>query len=274
MKASCEQESVRAWLVQEGVPRNEDLPAALQSRWIDASTLPSRDLQREAVAAATAREVEAFRDVFGTSPSVVVPPTFVWTHATEAGWSSAGVRVVVTPGARYHARDRTGSLISAGEPLCNGEIGASGMVYVVRDDYFEPALGHKAGRAVAAIEAKTRVGRPTLLETHRFNFTGSSAQTDDALRETELLLRSVVERFPGIRFTSTAELASAMARADPDLIERSFPTRIRTWFARSIRIPRLRKLAWLSGAILPAWLIYQSLGLIAKRSAAPDAGAA
>ena len=273
MKASREQESVRAWLVQEGVPRNEDLPAALQSRWIDGSVLPSRDLPSEEVSVATAREVEAFRQVFGAKPSVIVPPTFVWTHATEAGWSSAGVRVVVTPGARYHARDGTGSLVGTGEPLYNGETGASGMVYVVRDDYFEPALGHKARRAVAAIEAKTRVGRPTLLETHRFNFTGSSARTEDALRETDLLLRLVVERFPGVRFLSTAELASAMARADPDLVERSFPSRIRTWLARSVRIRRVRKLAWLSGAILPAWLIYQSLSLIGTRSAT-DTGVA
>ena len=267
MKASRNQGSVRAWLVQNGVPRNDDLPAALQSRWIDGSILPSRELRDEEVAAAAARETEAFRHTFGTKPSVVVPPTFVWTDTVEAAWSGAAVRVLVTPGTRYRARDGSGKLIGEGEPLYNGETGVNGMVYVVRDDYFEPVLGHRAGRALAAIEAKSRVGRPTLLESHRFNFTGSSAQTDDALRETDLLLRLVVERFPGVRFISTAELASAIARADPDLVERSLPLRIRTWLARSARIPRLRKLAWLSGAILPAWLIYEALSLIGKRSA-------
>lgn len=273
MKASRDQESVRAWLLQNAVPRNEGLPAALQSRWIDGSILPSRELPDEEVAAAAARETEVFRQAFGAKPSVAVPPTFVWTDAVEAAWSGAGVRVLVTPGTRYRARDGTGSLIGAGDPLHNGETGAGGIVYVVRDDYFEPALGHKAERALTAIGAKSRVGRPTLLETHRFNFTGPSAQTDDALREIELLLRSAVERFPQIRFTSTAELASAMARADPDLVEQGFAPRISTWLARSARIPRLRKLAWLSGAILPAWLIYQMLGLIGKRSA-PRTGVA
>ena len=273
MKGSRDQESVHSWLVQNGVPRNEDLPAALQSRWIDGSILPSRELPDEQVAAAAAREMEVFRQTFGTKPSVVVPPTFVWTDAVEAAWSSSGVGVLVTPGTRYFARDGSGKLVGEGEPLYNGETGVNGMVYVVRDDYFEPALGHRAKRALAAIEAKSRVGRPTLLESHRFNFTGSSAQTDDALRETELLLRLVVERFPGVRFISTAELASAMARADPDLVERGLPSRIRTWLARSARIPRLRMLAWLSGAILPAWLIYGTLSLIGKRSA-PDTGIA
>jgi len=273
LKASRDQESVRAWMMQDGVPRNEDLPAALQSRWIDASILPSRDLAGEDVSIAAAREVEAFHQVFGIRPSVVVPPTFVWTDATEAAWSSAGVRVVVTPGTRYVARDGGGKLVGAGERLYNGETGASGMVYVVRDNYFEPALGHRAARALEAIDAKRRVGRPTLLETHRFNFTGLSAQKEDTLGEVELLLRSVTERFPHIRFMSTAELASAMTHADPDLVERSPVSRIRIWLARSAQIPRLRKLAWLSGAIFPAWLVYRALSLIRKMSA-PRSGVA
>jgi len=267
MKASRDQESVRAWLVQENVPRNEDLPAALQSRWIDGSTLPSNALPESQVAEAAARETEVFRQVFGAKPSVVVPPTFVWTDAVEAAWSRSGVVVLVTPGTRYFARDLSGKLVGEGQPLYNGQSGANGMVYVVRDDYFEPALGHRAGSAVAAIEAKSRVGRPTLLETHRFNFTGPAAQQEGALHETELLLRSAIGRFPDIRFMATAELASAMARADPDLVEQSLVPRIRIWLARVARIPRLRKLAWLSGAILPAWLVYRALGLIETMSA-------
>lgn len=266
MKVSRTHESVRAWLVQNGVPRHEDLPAALQSRWIDASILPSRELPGEVVAAAAARETEAFRQIFGIKPSVVVPPTFMWTDATEAAWSSAGVRVVVTPGSRYHSRDGSGKLVGAGERIYNGETGESGMVYVVRDDYFEPALGHRAERALVALEANTRVARPTLLETHRFNFIGPSAQKEDALRETERLLRSVVERVPHIRFMSTTELADAMTRADTNLIERSLVAHIRIWLARSAQIPRLRKLAWLSGAIVPAWLVYRALSLIGKVS--------
>lgn len=266
MKASRNLESVYAWLVQEGVPRNEDLPAALQSRWTDASSLPSRELPAEKVAVAAARETEIFHQVFGIKPSVVVPPTFVWNDVVEAAWFSAGARILVTPGIRYSSRDGSGKLVGEGETLYNGETSAGGMVCVVRNDYFEPALGHRAASALAAAEAKARVGRPVLLETHRFNFTGPSAQEEDALRETELLLRSAIERFPNIRFMATAELVSAMIRADPALVERSIVRRIRIWLARSARISRLRKLAWLSGAVVPAWLAYGALCLIGNAS--------
>jgi len=266
MKAARDQEAVRAWLVQDGIPRNEDLPAALQSRWTDASELPSRELPPEEVEAAAKRETVAFLQVFGIEPFVVVPPTFVWNDTVEAAWSTGGVHVAVTPGARHSGRDRAGRLSGGGAPLYTGETGAAGIVYVVRDDYFEPALGHRAERALAAIESKTRVGRPTLLETHRFNFTGPTAQREDALRETESLLRSVVERFPHVRFMSTSELARAMTRVDPDLVERNVALHVKFWLARAAQIPRLRKLAWLSGAIVPAWLAYLASDLIAKVS--------
>jgi len=265
-KAADDQEAVRAWLMQDGIPRTEGLPATLQSRWIDASKLPSGELSAQEVAEAAMREANAFRQVFGMEPSVAVPPTFVWNDKVEAAWSAAGVRVVVTPGTRYSGRDRAGRLSGGGARLYNGETSAAGMVYVVRDHYFEPALDHRAGGALAAIHAKTRVGRPALLETHRFNFTGPSAQKEDALRETELLLRLVVERFPRIRFMSTSELAGAMTRIDPDLVERGLAPRIKFWLLRAAQIPRLRKLAWLSGAIVPAWLAYLAASLIAKVS--------
>lgn len=264
IKTARNQEPVLAWLVQDGVPRNEELPPALQSRWIDASELPSAELPRNEVAAAARRETEVFRQVFGIEPFVVVPPTFVWNDTVEEAWSAAGVRVAVTPGTRYAGRDRAGRLSGGGTPLYNGETGATGMMYVVRDDYFEPSLGHRAGRALAAVETKTRLGRPTLLETHRFNFTGPSAQKEDALRETELLLRSAIERFPRIRFMSTTGLARAMTRIDPDLVERSLAPRIKIWLLRAAQIPRLKKLAWLSGAIVPAWLAYMAAILIVK----------
>ena len=266
MKAARDQKGVRGWLMQDGIPRNEDLPAGLQSRWIDASELPSGELPRKEVAAAARRETEAFRQIFGMEPIVAVPPTFVWNDMVEEAWSMGGVRVVVTPGTRFSGRDRAGRLCGGGAPLYNGETGPAGMVYVVRDDYFEPALGHRAERALAAIEVKARLGRPTLLETHRFNFTGPSEQKADALRETELLIRSAVERFPHIRFMSTAELAGAMIQSDAQLGERSLAPRVKVWLLRAAQIPRLRKLAWLSGAIFPAWLAYLVAAAISKGS--------
>src|SRR4030095_8366599 len=68
-------------------PRTEALPAPLQSRWIDTTTLPSRALPPSEVSAAAREEVAAFKELLGTVPDVVVPSTFVWTGDAETAWT-------------------------------------------------------------------------------------------------------------------------------------------------------------------------------------------
>ncbi|HEB87408.1 MAG TPA: hypothetical protein ENI68_10395, partial [Gammaproteobacteria bacterium] len=78
--ASKTDKSVMDWL--GGAPQlpTEELPSALQSRWVDASTLPSRRLEANAVQQAAQEEVNTFQQIFGTAPQVAVPPTFIWTE--------------------------------------------------------------------------------------------------------------------------------------------------------------------------------------------------
>jgi hypothetical protein len=266
MKRARDEPNVRAWLVQEGVPRTEQLPPPLQSRWIDGSALPSRELQEEEAVLAASHEVEAFSQIFSVAAKVAVPPTFVWTERTEVGWAKAGVKFVVTPGERYFARDDKGMLISTGKCIHNGQCGDSGLMYLVRDDYMEPALGHRAERGVDAVEAKAALGRPTLLEIHRFNFTEPGPRMTHALGEIDRLLAMTLARLPNVRFISTVELAEAIARDDPELVDRRSLARIRYWLLRSARIPPLKKLAWITGAIIPAWLVYRLTCLLTTSS--------
>lgn len=247
--------SVTEWLSNSGAPQSEDLPAALQSRWIDATELPSKPLSASEIRIAALAEAESFGRIFGRGPTVAVPPTFIWNDAVEAAWAEAGVRFVVTPGRRYQARDADGEPAAGGPAIANGDRGAAGITYVVRDDYFEPIRGHRAERGIAALAAKTRVGRPTLLETHRVNFLENAAAAD-ALGELNRLFTLALRSFPDVRFLCTEELASAMCGDDPRLIERRFGSRLHIWLRRLWCVARLRKLAWLTGVIAPAWLLY------------------
>jgi hypothetical protein len=258
-------DTVRNWLTQGKLPNTEELPAYLQSRWTDAGSLPSRAIPSNEVGAAVAEEVAAFSEMFGSIPEVVVPPTFVWDDAAERAWATAGVRVVVTPGRRSEGRDSRGRLTPPACQIRNGERSAGGMLYVVRNDYFEPAKGHRAHCAVAAVENKTRRGRPTLLETHRFNFTGTPEATAQSCAELSGMLGSILERFPDVRFMSTAELANHMLAASPDLVETRFPPRLRIWLVRIRDIPRFRKLAVVTGAGLPLWVLGWILAFGSRR---------
>ena len=256
LAAAATDERVRNWLYQSAVPRTEDLPAPLQSRWTDASTLPSRSLPRDAIDAAVREEAAAFAAIFGAPARVVVPPTFIWDDRVEEAWAAAGIEVVVTPGRRYEGRDGAGAPDRAGATIYNGDTGAGNLIYVVRDDYFEPKLGHGAERGLEAVVRKARTGRPTLLETHRFNFVAEIGAAQAAVAELGRMLRLVVDRFPDVLFMSTLELAEGIRQLDPQLIERSMVRRLHVWVARLREIPRIRKIAWLTGAILPAWVLF------------------
>lgn len=248
--------AVAAWLAAPGPTDTGTLPPHLQTRWADASVLPSRPLSEEAIRQAATEEVAAFRAVFGRLPEVAVPPTFVWTEVVERAWAEAGVRVVVTPGQRHEGRDAAGRPTPGARPIRNAERGGGGVLYLTRDVYFEPALGHTPERALADVAARHRLGRPALIETHRFNYTGEAASR--GLTALEALLRLALARFPGLRFRSTAELAEALARRDPDLVETRLGARLAVWLLRVAAVSRLKKLAWATGAVVPGWVLFLS----------------
>jgi len=228
MAAAKKDEAVASWLNNE-FPRTEGLPAPLQSRWIDASVLPSQTHAQEQIEPAVKEEVGFFMRVFAGGPSVVVPPTFVWSRDVERAWAQNGVRAIVTPGRRFEGRDARGKLISSSMTIRNGMRTAEGLVYMVRDDYFEPAKGHRAERAWAALEVKTRCGRPTLLEMHRFNFVDDPALAERSYQELARVVEGALQRYPSLVFMSTEALVGAMAEKQASLIASGMLARVQAW---------------------------------------------
>ena len=206
--------------------------------------------------AAATEEAAIFASVFGMRPDVVVPSTFVWTRDVELAWAHAGVRVLVTPGRRCNARDADARLVPTNDEYYNGRAGSEEISYVVRDEYFEPSLGHTHRRALASLHAKTGLGRPALLEIHRMNFIGDRSTALRACEEVSRLLEAACAQLPTLRFMSTAELAREY-RGRTDLVATGISTRIHFLLRRLAASSRLRKLAWASGVALPAWVAYQ-----------------
>jgi len=244
--------NVRDWLTATQPAATEDLPSPLQSRWVDASSLPSRPLTAEAIQQAIAAEAVAYQTVLGEAPQVAVATTFVWNDAVEVAWKQAGIEIIITPGRRATCRN------AAGEPACvdatmlTGEHSLSEQIYLLRDVYFEPALGHVPQRLVEGLQARTRQGRACLVETHRFNFLKAR---DASLATLESGLNAALTACPGVRFVTSLELARAIQSGDPAWIETRLMPRLAAWHARLDEIPRFRRVARISGLALPlAWL--------------------
>lgn len=244
---------VGAWLTGDALPSTEDLPSPLQSRWTAATALPSLPLSISEINEAVATEARTFQHIFGMTAQVAVPTTFVWNDEVERAWSAHGVRCIVTPGTRFEYRDAQGRPAGDGRKILNGECGQNDVLYVVRDQYFEPAFGHSAEHGLVALARQTACARPTLLETHRFNFLGESASA--AMQELNNLLDKACATYRTLRFLSTQEIAEAMVHKDTELIETNVRPRLRAWLVRIHILPRFTKLARLTGFVLPLRLL-------------------
>ena len=260
MEASQCDETVRVWLQRAPLSLTEDLPSSLQSRWVNAVSLPAEPLNDKEVLQAVQEETAGFEAIFGDVPGVAVPPTFIWNECVEKAWAAGGVDVVVTPGRRYESRDYDGQPSDAGDPVYNGQLTDIGIVYMVRNSYFEPSIGHMAEQAMAALDFKTRLGQPALLETHRFNFLGSIDKKNRSVEELKRFLEQALVTYPNLAFISTGKLAKILKDRDPGWVEQRLGPRLHFWLRRLGEFPRVRKLAWLSGWILPAGLVWKLTG--------------
>jgi hypothetical protein len=260
MQAALKDANVREWLQSDDFPGTESLPSPLQARWTDASVLPSRALESEALRAAIAEEASLFATCFDVRPRVAVATTFVWTEEVEAAWAKAGVHVIITPGVRYTCRDATGKPGGEDKRMVNGELSRSGQIYLVRDVYFEPMLGHTPVRLANDAKEHARLGRPCLVEMHRFNFIGPAEKCDNSLRVLEAALEQLQRTLPEMRFMTSLELANAMRTRMPAVVEAQFIPRIRILLRRIEQIRGFAKLARISGLALPLWMIGKAVG--------------
>jgi hypothetical protein len=252
LAAARKDAAVRDWLVAPEPAATEALPSPLQSRWIDASSLPSQALPDESIRQAVVAEVAAYRLAFDRLPQVAVATTFIWNDAVEAAWAQSGIDVVITPGRRATCRNAAGQPACVDASMLSGERSRAGQSYLVRDVYFEPSLGHTPQRLADGLKLRTRQGRACLVETHRFNF----LQAEDAsLAALEAGLNAAMTACPHVRFLTPHELAHAIERRDPAWIESRLRRRMAVWRARLDEIPRFRRMTRLSGLALPlAWL--------------------
>lgn len=237
--------AIEEWLLHGG-RYSEELPDRLQSRWIDARRLPSVALASELIDAAVAAEVREFGRVFGTTPAVVVPPTFIWTREVEEAWARCGLRVLISCGTRFIARDAAGKPISDGSRYRNGDR-SSGLLCLVRDAYFEPVKGHRGASVPAMLERYVRCARPLLLETHRSNFVSLNPHAEQAFVELEQAIRQTLARFPTLRFVSSLELGEAIDTHDPAWIDGTFEGKLCAWAARCAELRPFQRYARLTG---------------------------
>lgn len=207
MKSTHANIQVKQWLFDSNEHQTEELPSELQSRWVDSSSLPSSEHSKEDIEDAIDEELSLYTKLFGQLPTIVVPPTFVWTDEVEQVYVKRGIETLITPGRQCIGRGSDGKPKPNGRKFINGQEN-NGLLFLVRDDYFEPSLGHKAETVMQRITDKINCGRPALLEMHRFNFINGQEKNTTSLQELEKLLKLIQSDLTDARFISAEQLAN------------------------------------------------------------------
>ncbi len=266
-----EDAELRRWLADPEA-RSETLPSALQSRWVDTATLPSRPLPAAEIEAAVKEEGDVFLRIFGTRPSIAVPNTFVWNADVERAWAADGVQCVVTCGRQYEGRNGEGGLMPPTRPVFNGERRPGGVLYVVRDVYFEPIRGHRAEQVWQGVAERVALGRPALIETHRESFIAGPLAAEQALAELARALGGVVQRYPDACFLSTAALSAAIAAPAPPIFAKTFAVRLHFFLRRLLATSVMSRPLKLSGLRLLLPVLIRVLALVSPAPRRPHTG--
>ncbi len=153
--------------------------------------------------------VKLFQDTFGYASESFVAPNYVWDDPVESVLHQSGVRYI--QGIRNQYLSEAYERPKNTRPHYQGQKNHLGQRYLVRNVIFEPASSPNidwVDRCMAQISTAFRYGKPAVISSHRVNYVGfiNAANRDRNLRLLNLLLQSLLRRWPDVRFLSSGAL--------------------------------------------------------------------
>ena len=246
----------------------ETLDSALQGHYVDGSVLPTQPISQEQAEAIIALAARRFTELFGYSSLSTVAPCYLWNSSIEKLWQENGIKVIQTAGYRCDGRDKQGAYHQDRSLIRAGDLSESGQVYLVRNVMYEPVDGHtNAHSAYQAARSAYAQALPISISTHRYNYTRSEEEFQNALQGLDQLLTAIGTGIRPLRFLSSPELGEQLALEHAGVVnhfndsqwlplKRLSGIKKLAPFLRRLyyRHPKLVLLAYFSGLIIPAGL--------------------
>lgn len=162
--------------------------------------------------------IEAFTQLYGFNPGYFVPANGFFSNALEKTLFSKGIKYINTAKKQQ-------------EPLGDhkykmnlryiGKQNEKGQIYITRNCFFEPASSGFAssasfdwvGRCLNEIETAFRWRKPAVISSHRVNYIGFLVEENrtKSLILLELLIKSILKKWPDVEFMTTVELGNLIA---------------------------------------------------------------
>jgi hypothetical protein len=152
--------------------------------------------------------LQQFKDIFGFASQTTIAPCYVWNDSIEQ---------------LFHEQKVDGlqgsflqNIPKLNQPFqkkyhYSGQKNKLKQTYLVRNGLFEPSLEPKidwVNKCLESIEIAFQWGKPAIIGTHRINFAGrlDAQQRNQNLKDLELLIKKIVQKWPEIEFLDSAAL--------------------------------------------------------------------
>ena len=149
-----------------------------------------------------------FRDTFGFTSNTFIAPRYIWPAELEPYFKQAGIAAL--QGTLVQLRPTIGkSSVNLNKRInWMGRRNATGLNYLTRNIFFEPALNRDfnwEADALRRIETAFFWGKPAIISMHRLNFIGGFSEENrtNGLNRLGNLLKQVQRKFPDVEFSST-----------------------------------------------------------------------
>ena len=247
----------------------ESLDSSLQGHYVDGSHLPTQAISLENAQTIIALATQTFQKLFGHPSISTVAPCYLWNSDIESIWQKYGIQFIQTAGYRCDGRDEQGKYHQDRQLIRSGNLSDCGQVYLARNVMYEPVDGRNNSET-AYHEALSAYAQalPICISTHRYNYTRSEEDFQQSLTGLHRLLGNIGQAFPDVRFVSSPELGTQIMTANaiitnhfndvqwPPLKQLSGIKKIAPFLSRLYtRHPKLALLGYLTGLIIPVWLI-------------------
>lgn len=146
-----------------------------------------------------------FEKLFGYRSLSIIPTNYIWSPGFDKPVSEKGVRF-------FQGNRRMYEPIPGAKPRYHnyflGKSNRHGQLYLVRNATFEPTItqtNDPVGQCLREIGIAFLMHKPAIICSHRINFVGhiDPANRDKNLMSLELLLKSVLKKWPDVEFMTS-----------------------------------------------------------------------
>jgi len=214
--------SVQPWL-QVLQQRNKQLLKAFNSGFVCVNNIDglqqdlqefraefhfTNESQKEFLHQSIKKGVKLFEELFGYTPSSFMPSNSVFHPDFEKTVYETGVPFLVV--AHKNPTPDTAGQLGFTKYTFRQKIKDDQLNFYIRNCAFEPndKAYNSLDITLKQIAAAFRWNKPAIISTHRVNFAGgiSKPNREKGLKELQLLLQTIVKRWPDVEFMSTANM--------------------------------------------------------------------